>query len=326
MPKIILTLLVIGLIVFVGARVISPKIIKSTKVFPTPSIAPIVSPIPTPVEITPTLVPTPTIVPSPVATPTVVPVVVPAVTSPTPVVSGLVQMPGDGYHSGTVKTADGNFSLTCVGGNRRSMRVVTDSASENDCKNDCPVMGVADYASRNNGFAAMNGMYFCPADYPSCADKKNSFDTLFFNSRVKRYLNSDNNVYSVIPFFVVLNGGDTRFMGKTLEWGRDTNIQAGIAGNPMLVAGGRNVVGEYSIDDKQRNGLGPKGAVVRKGDLLYLCVVSSATVPQTAGVYTTLGADEAMNIDGGGSAAMWVNGRYIFGPGRNLPNAIIFAH
>jgi len=39
----------------------------------------------------------------------------------------------------------------------------------------------------------------------------------------------------------------------------------------------------------------------------------------------SLGAENAMNLDGGGSVAMVYNGSYKVGPGRNLPNAIIFA-
>jgi exopolysaccharide biosynthesis protein len=41
-------------------------------------------------------------------------------------------------------------------------------------------------------------------------------------------------------------------------------------------------------------------------------------------VYKKLGVDNAMNIDAGGSAALWANGRYIIGPGRDIPNAILF--
>ncbi|MBX4205850.1 FecR domain-containing protein, partial [Candidatus Microgenomates bacterium] len=92
------------------------------------------------------------------------------------------QMFGAGYSSGYVKTERGDFKLSCYGAAQGSVKVLTDSASESDCKNDCPVLPLADYATRNNGVAAINGMYFCPGDYPACADKKNSFDTLFFNS------------------------------------------------------------------------------------------------------------------------------------------------
>jgi len=46
-------------------------------------------------------------------------------------------------------------------------------------------------------------------------------------------------------------------------------------------------------------------------------------VPQIALVMQALGARDAMNLDGGGSVAMWINGGYVVGPGRQLPNAIL---
>ena len=239
-------------------------------------------------------------------------------------VSYVQGMFGTGYNSAFVKTEAGDFKLSCYGA-PQGTKVITDSASESDCKTDCPVLPLADYANRNGGVAAINGMYFCPADYPACADKKNSFDTLFFNSRVKRYLNSDNNVYSNIPFLVINADGSPRFVGRSSEWGRDTGIQAGTAGNPMLVSGGNIAVVEGNLDDKQRTVKSNRGAFVQKVPNIYLCITGGATVMDSARVYKALGVDNAINIDGGGSSALWVAGSYKYGPGRNIPTAIIFA-
>jgi hypothetical protein len=237
----------------------------------------------------------------------------------------VAQMFGTGYSSGTVNTDVGSFLLSCIGASKGSTRVITDSASETDCKKDCPVKSLSEYVSGNGGFAGLNGMYFCPPDYASCQDKKNSFDTLFFNSRVKRYINSDNNIYSVIPFLAVNADGSPRFLAHSSEWGRDTGIMAGTAGNPQLIRNGQNVTGEYSLDDKQQNTKSNRGAFVEKGSTEYLCIVSGATVPDSAQVYKSLQVENAINIDGGGSSALYVNGTYKFGPGRALPTAIIFA-
>lgn len=264
--------------------------------------------------------PTPT--PTPISTATPKPSGSPLPTKAP--ISTVSSMPGLGYNKVFVNTPVGGFSLACIGA-KIGTRVVTDSANETDCKDNCPVMPLDQYATRNNGFAAMNGMYFCPADYASCAGKTNSFDTLFFNSRVKRYINSDNNVYSNLPFLVINADGSPRFIGRTLEWGRDTGIQAGTAGNPMLVQGGNIAVVEGNLDDKQRTVKSNRGAFVQKGDTIYLCIVGGATVPDSAQVYKTLAVDNAINIDGGGSSALWINGSYVYGPGRQIPTAIIFA-
>jgi len=46
---------------------------------------------------------------------------------------------------------------------------------------------------------------------------------------------------------------------------------------------------------------------------------------QFAYVFKALGAKSAINLDEGGSTALYYNGHYLDGPGRNIPNAIIFA-
>lgn len=245
--------------------------------------------------------------------------------TPKPAVQTISAMPGEGLTRSTAHTDAGDFPLSCYGANKSSINVVTDAANDDDCTNDCSVKSLAEFASAHNGVAAMNGMYFCPAEYPACSDKKNSFDTLFFITRLKKYLNSTNNVYSTLPWLAVESNGNPLFYTQTLQWGRDAGIQAGMAGHPLLVKNGAQIATEDGLDEKQKTAKGPRGAFVQKGDMLYLCTVGNATVLDSAKVYTTLSADNAINIDGGGSTALWVNGSYIFGPGRNIPTAIIFA-
>ncbi|PJE62049.1 hypothetical protein COU87_01310 [Candidatus Roizmanbacteria bacterium CG10_big_fil_rev_8_21_14_0_10_39_12] len=48
-----------------------------------------------------------------------------------------------------------------------------------------------------------------------------------------------------------------------------------------------------------------------------------ATVAESAYVIHALGIQNAMNLDSGGSTALWSSG-YKAGPGRNIPNAILF--
>src|SRR5258708_589971 len=269
--------------------------------------------------------PSPSITPSPVSkiSATIKPTTI-ATISATPSYSSFTQMPGAGYHQGNVITAVGNFIISCIGSAKGSTHVVTDSGNDSDCTNNCTVLPLDQYATRNGGFAAMNGMYFCPADYASCAGKTNSFDTLFFNSRVKTYINSANNVYSTIPFLVINADGTPRFIGQSSAWGRDTGIQAGTAGNPMLIQGTNIAVVDGNLDDKQRTVKSNRGAFVESGNTIYLCIIGGATIPDSAQVYKALKVDNAINIDGGGSSALWLNGRYIYGPGRSIPTAIIF--
>lgn len=227
--------------------------------------------------------------------------------------------PGSGYSRQQVQSDVGNFLLDIISADLGSTHVIVDTASDNDCSNDCPVLSLADYVSRNGAFAGINGSYFCPAAYPSCAGKTNSFDLLVMNKN-KHYFNSDNNVYSTNPA-VIFGGGWIRFVGRALDWGRDTGVDGVLSNYPLLVSGG-NIV--YSDNpDPKFNSKGPRGFVSNKGNTVYIGFVSNATMGESAHVLKTLGMDNAMNLDEGGSTALW-SGGYKLGPGRNIPNAILF--
>ncbi|MBI5127736.1 phosphodiester glycosidase family protein [Candidatus Roizmanbacteria bacterium] len=227
--------------------------------------------------------------------------------------------PGSGFSSQVVKNELGEFLVYIVAADQNSTRVIVDTASDSDCKNDCPVMSLADYVSRSGAFAGINGSYFCPADYPSCADKKNSFDTLLMNKN-KKYINSDNNVYSTVPA-VIFSGSSARFVGQSLEWGRDTGVDAVLAMQPLLVSGG-NIV--FTGDGEPKRGSkGSRSFVGASGSTAYIGVVFNATVAEAAYVVHSLGIQNVLNLDDGGSTALW-SGGYKTGPGRNLPNVLLF--
>jgi len=66
-----------------------------------------------------------------------------------------------------------------------------------------------------------------------------------------------------------------------------------------------------------------RGAIGVDGTYIYLAILPSASVTETAYVMQSLGARDALNLDGGGSAALWIAGSFKVGPGRQLPNAIV---
>lgn len=111
----------------------------------------------------------------------------------------------------------GDFTVRLISADLKSKKVVVETASDKDCTDNCPVASLSTLASRAGAFAAINGPYFCPATYPACANKKNSFDTLMMN-RQKVYFNSDNNVYSNVP--VAVFSTTSRFMTQSSQWGR----------------------------------------------------------------------------------------------------------
>lgn len=257
---------------------------------------------------------------SPSATPTPVPTSTPTSKPTTPPVPLSNTPPGAGYSKQTVSVDGQNFTVAIVAADLNSTKVIIDTASDSGCSNSCPVLSLADYVARNGAYAGINGSYFCPADYPSCAGKTNSFDTLLMNKN-KRYFNSDNNVYSNVPA-AIFSAGSARFVSRSLEWGRDTGVDSVIANYPLLVAGSSINFTEASNEPKF-GGKAARTFIASKGNMVYIGIVYEASMGDSAKVLKSLGMDSALNLDQGGSTALWFEG-YKAGPGRSIPNAILF--
>ena len=228
--------------------------------------------------------------------------------------------PSSGFSQQKVKTDAGTFTVDIIAADLNSTRVIVDTASDRDCGNNCPVLPLGTYVSRSGAYAGINGAYFCPADYPSCAGKTNSFDTLLMNKN-KVYFNSANNVYSTVPA-VIFSGSSARFVSASEQWGRDTGVDGVIANYPLLVSGGQVVYG--SSADAKLNSIGPRSFIANKGSMVYIGFVFNANMAASAQVMHAMGMDNALNLDEGGSSALMWNGSYLVGPGRSIPNAVLF--
>lgn len=227
--------------------------------------------------------------------------------------------PAGGYRRQKVTLDIGTFLVDIISADLGSTRVIVDTASDSDCVDNCPVLSLGEYAGRSGAYAGVNGSYFCPATYPQCAGKKNSFDTLLMNKK-KYYFNSSNNVYSTIPA-AIFSGSSARFVTQSLEWGRDTGVDAVIANQPLLVFNSKVAFGGSS--DPKQGSKGGRSFIGATGSTAYIGVVHNSTVAEAARVLQSLGLDNALNLDDGGSTALWYGG-YKAGPGRNIPNAVLF--
>jgi len=227
--------------------------------------------------------------------------------------------PNTGYQRQQVTTDQGNFLVDVIAADLNSTRVQVETASDGDCRDNCQVASLGDYVSRSGGFAGINGPYFCPAEYPSCAGKTNSFDTLLMNKK-KTYFNSDNNVYSTVPA-VIFSGSSARFVGQSLEWGRDTGVDSVIAAQPLLLSNGEIRFG--GDGDPKKGSRGSRSFIGSKDNTVYIGVVRGATVAEVAYVLKAMGLKQALNLDSGGSTALYSNGKYLAGPGRNTPFGIV---
>ncbi len=222
-------------------------------------------------------------------------------------------LPGSGYTRQKVATPRGEFVVSMVVA--PGARAVIETAGDSDCSDNCPTKSLAEHVAASGGFAGINGAYFCPPDYAQCQGKVNSFDTLAVNGRTKAVLNRANNVYSTVPL-VAAYGFSLSFYDQTVQWGADTSSGGGLANYPRLLRDGM-------IATEQENGKGTRGFIGVKDGAIVIGHIYGASFADSAVVLQTLGLQNALNLDGGGSSALWVDGGYKVGPGRSLPTAIV---
>ncbi len=267
----------------------------------------------------PTFTPTPSPTSIPTPTITVAATVTPRPTSP-PAVSG---PPGTGISTITVATEKGNFKATVLGVDLGSSRMITDTSEDNDCTNGCKTLSLAEFVSRNGGFAGVNGSYFCPDTYTDCANKTNTFDSPIYNSRLHKWINGSHLGWSGLSL-VYVDRGTAVYHQNSTDY--PSNPEAAIVNYPGLVNGGSVQIddNQSGLSDKQR-AVGTKvGIGVVSSSKIIVVVAQNVNMQQFAYVFKALGATGALNLDTGGSTALY-SGGYIYGPGRGLPNAIIFA-
>ncbi|MFH1244709.1 MAG: phosphodiester glycosidase family protein [bacterium] len=222
-------------------------------------------------------------------------------------------LPGSGYTRQKVASNRGEFVVSAVVA--PGARAIIETLDDPQCVGNCEARSLAEHIAKSGGFAGINGAYFCPPDYAQCQGKTNSFDTLAVNGRNKLVFNRDNNVYSTIPLVAAYNT-NLSFYDQTVQWGVDTSGGGAIANFPRLLRDGVEATTE-------ENGKGTRGFVGAKDGSIVIGHVFAASYADAAATLRALGLQNALNLDGGGSSALWYEGAYKVGPGRLLPTAIV---
>ncbi len=232
---------------------------------------------------------------------------------------------GSGLSTITVNTPKGSFRATVMTIDLSRARMVTDTAQDHDCAGNCQLISLAEFVRRNNAFAGINGTYFCPGSYGECASKRDSFDFPVYNSRLNKWINGDKLGWGGRAILYA-DGSGAQYQQNSAGFGG--GLTAGVINYPGILNGGN-----VQIDDNQsglsakQKARGTKIGIGRKSNSTIQVVVAyKVTMQEFAHVFKSLGATDALNLDSGGSLAMWYGGRYVMGPGRNLPNAILFTY
>ncbi len=308
-------LIVAFLILIVGYSVVRTGVLKnnvpSTQLLvtdtssPTPTASPTLTPKPTP-----TSMPTPAPTPKPSAT-------------PKPTAKAVSGPPGSGLSTITVATDKGNFTATVLSMDMGSTKVITDTANDGDCGNGCLTSNLQTYVTKNGGFAGVNGTYFCPITYPECSGKTNSFDFPVYNTRLGHWVNGGNLFWNSRAIFY-FDGSGAHYLQNANSF--SGGLTAGIVNYPGLLDGGNVQIdnNQSGLSDKQK-AKGTKVGIGVRDKTVMVVVAQNVNMQEFAYVFKSLGAAGALNLDTGGSTALFNGGRYVYGPGRDIPNAIIFA-
>jgi hypothetical protein len=229
-----------------------------------------------------------------------------------------------GYSLLSVRTASGTFTVHLIKERLSDVTVRTVAANSAVCRSDCPVQPLAQYVADNAAYAGMNGTYLCPPDYAECAGKINSYEYAVFDSNRRTWLNLPS-LATTQTGLVTFTGGTPSFYRRSSVYARERlslpPVTAGMSMYPLLLQDGR-VVGSENEQSEAQKIRSMKGSIGVDGTHVYLALVANASVTESAHVLQALGVRDALNLDGGGTSAMWL-GSYKVGPGRLLPNAVL---
>ena len=197
-------------------------------------------------------------------------------------------------------------------------------------------ISLAKFVLDNNGFAGINGTYF-----DTSASKKNYYFYPVYNTGTGDLINASELKYWTTGPIMAWDEDNKFYYFKdsrefisvdNFEDKYGVKLQAAIGNKPRLIENKMNLLIEWDIDAKQRdvkscrNAIAYQESTANPGQGIILLVVArNATVPDLADIMKALDVDYALNLDGGYSSVLWYNDEYMVMPGRDIPNAVIFA-
>lgn len=240
---------------------------------------------------------------------------------------------GASYAYRPVVTVRGTFDAHVITLDRSRFRMQTSAASGTDCWDGCATSTLSEHAKKVGASIGIHGAYFCPPDYSDCAGKVNSFLSPMFDSVTGTMRMAGSISFHNGPIIASDKNGNLSFYRSATTFGgpayfastHPAALDAAMANYPALAENSVAVVeSEPRLEDGMKTSKATRGAIGFSTDKIYLVIAKNATVIDLADVMLAVGATNAMNLDGGGSSALLYGGAYKVGPGRVLPNAILF--
>ncbi|MDQ0063084.1 phosphodiester glycosidase family protein [Paenibacillus harenae] len=119
----------------------------------------------------------------------------------------------------------------------------------------------------------------------------------------------------------------TNMAGQAISWSR---VHTAVAAGPRLVTNGKLTVNPapegFSSPRILTDSATRSAILVKKDGSIVLATVGAATIKQWGQIMVALGAQQAMNLDGGASSGLYAQGEIITAPGRLISNALVFGN
>ncbi len=234
-----------------------------------------------------------------------------------------------------ISTEKGNVWVRMISLDRsKGIRISVLSGDIFDCEKDCKAKSIYKYFHEiPNAIVAINGSYFCPDDDIKCVDQKRATFWPLYGTNTKTFFNSDKINFTDGSMLAVTEDGDFHYFHrvseiqneKWFEFATGKKLYGAITSGPSLVEYGKVVVDKEFMNKMQSSQNKARMSIGYNNDRLFIVYTSSSTVPAMAYVMKELGAEFALNLDGGRSGAMMLGGVYYVGPGQDVPNALVIS-
>lgn len=182
--------------------------------------------------------------------------------------------------------------------------------------------------------AGVNGAYFSPHDYTGNPDMTNAI----------RIMNGDGFSYSryypdtgINGIFWFMNDGKPVLVQNNIygdkgirenyNSGFILELQSGIANFPILLVNGSSIFSKYIswgfITEKMKVKSAKSFICRTANDDIKMGTIEKISMMDVPDFLKRFGCVDAINLDNGGSLAMYDKNKYIIGPGRNIMDAFV---
>jgi exopolysaccharide biosynthesis protein len=184
------------------------------------------------------------------------------------------------------------------------------------------------------GVAGINGAYFIPRDYTGKADSTNTVRIMNHDGLSYSKYYPDTGINAIfgfdstnLPVLIQNNVYGERSLRDNYNSGMILSLRSGIANFPILLANSINLIPRYDalgmITDKMKI-RSTKSFICRTmNNDVKMGTIEKISMVDVPSLIRQFGCVDAINLDNGGSLAMYASSKYIVGPGRNIMDAFV---